>query len=255
MRKRTSTIAPANGGAARQQNAFEIEALGDSGLIVRLPAVAKASWSATDEVLAACGRLRTAAIRGLVEIAPACTTIGIFYDPARVELNSPDELPFAAITSQVAAALGRRGTRRPFARARMVEIPVCYAPEFGIDLLEVAQQAGLSAAEVVSRHSAASYRVACVGFTAGFPYLVGLPEELTTPRRDTPRKQVAAGSVAIGGAQTGIYPAAAPGGWNVIGRTPSPLFDVQQSPPALLQPGDEVRFRAITRAEFDRLAR
>jgi KipI family sensor histidine kinase inhibitor len=90
-----------------------------------------------------------------------------------------------------------------------------------------------------------------VGFIAGFPFLSGLPSELATPRRSAPRKQVPAGSVAIGGAQTGIYPRNSPGGWNVIGRTPLRLFDVWLEPPTILQAGDRVRFREMSREEFD----
>lgn len=96
--------------------------------------------------------------------------------------------------------------------------------------------------------------MALVGFAPGFPYLAGLPAELATPRHARPRTSVPAGSVGIAGAQTGIYPLATPGGWNLIGRTPVRLFDPQQDPPALLRAGDRVQFRAIKRAEFDRLA-
>ena len=92
----------------------------------------------------------------------------------------------------------------------------------------------------------------CVGFSPGFPYLSGLPAELATPRRDSPRKEIPAGSVAIGGTQTGIYPRKSPGGWNIIGRTPLSLFDVLRKPPALFHAGDWVRFRRISREEFDK---
>jgi inhibitor of KinA len=95
--------------------------------------------------------------------------------------------------------------------------------------------------------------VACIGFVPGFPFLTGLPKNLATPRRDTPRKEIPPGSVGIGGAQTGIYPLRSPGGWNLIGRTPLQLFDPIKNPPALLRAGDRVRFSAITREEFDSL--
>ena len=99
-------------------------------------------------------------------------------------------------------------------------------------------------------HSTREYRVACIGFVPGFTFLAGLPKNLATPRRDVPRKEIPAGSVGIGGAQTGIYPLRSPGGWNLIGRTPLKLFDPTKDPPTLLCPGDRVRFRAITREEF-----
>jgi len=115
----------------------------------------------------------------------------------------------------------------------------------------VAQHAGRTAQEVVDLHSGAEYRVSCLGFTPGFPFLAGLPNELGTPRRKIPRKEIPAGSVAIGGTQTGIYPVKSPGGWNVIGRTALRLFDPTKSPPAFLRAGDRVRFRSITREEFE----
>jgi len=133
-----------------------------------------------------------------------------------------------------------------------MEIPVCYEPEFGFDLEHVATHASLDGKEVVHLHSAAEYRVHCVGFTPGFPFLGGLNPKLATPRKDIPRKEIPAGSVGIGGKQTGIYPIKSPGGWNIIGRTPLRLFDPQKDPPALLRAGARVRFRAITREEFER---
>jgi inhibitor of KinA len=93
--------------------------------------------------------------------------------------------------------------------------------------------------------------VACIGFVPGFSFLTGLAKKLATPRRDSPRKEIPPGSVGIGGAQTGIYPLRSPGGWNLIGRTPLTLFDPTKNPPALLRAGDRVRFRAITREEFE----
>ena len=141
------------------------------------------------------------------------------------------------------------------APSRVVEIPVCYGGEFGEDLSFVAARAGLSVDDVIARHAAASYRVAMLGFSPGFPFLLGLPPELACARRDTPRRAVAAGSVGIAGGQTGVYPVESPGGWQLIGRTPLALFDAQGDPPALLQPGDGVRFVAIAEAEFERMRR
>jgi inhibitor of KinA len=129
-------------------------------------------------------------------------------------------------------------------------VPVCYGGEWGPDLETIGRAHGLSADEVVSVHSGAEYLVSAVGFTPGFPYLSGLPERLHTPRRETPRTRVPAGSVAIGGAQTGIYPFETPGGWNLIGRTPWRLFNPHARPPTLLQVGDRVRFRPITSGEY-----
>ena len=135
----------------------------------------------------------------------------------------------------------------------MIEIPICYDAEFGFDLDRVAEHTKLSGPEIINLHSTGEYRVACIGFVPGFTFLAGLPRNLATPRRDVPRKEIPPGSVGIGGAQTGIYPLRSPGGWNLIGRTPLKLFDPTKNPPTLLHPGDRVRFRAITREEFESL--
>ena len=118
----------------------------------------------------------------------------------------------------------------------------------------VCAHSGLEAAEVIHRHSAVTYRVHFLGFTPGFPYLGGLDPALVTPRRATPRLRVPSGSVAIGGAQTGVYPQAAPGGWHIIGRTPLSLFDAGRDPVCLLRAGDSLRFVPIDAPAFARLA-
>ncbi len=126
--------------------------------------------------------------------------------------------------------------------SRAIEIPVVYGTAAGPDLGEVARHAGLTEKQVVELHSSVDYVVWFLGFQPGFPYLGGLPEQLATPRRAEPRLQVPAGSVGIGGAQTGIYPLATPGGWQLIGHTSLPLFDPSRDEPVLLRPGDTVRF-------------
>jgi inhibitor of KinA len=225
---------------------MRIEPLGDSALIVRIvDDFARDPEASLNAVLAALRSLEVAAIPGVTELAPAYSTVAIFFDPAKSE---PFDRLSAAIGSIVKASSFENETK---IETPLIEIPVCYDPEFGFDVDDVARGAGLEAAEVVRRHSNASYRVNCVGFIAGFPFMSGLPPELATPRRTVPRKAVPAGSVGIGGAQTGIYPRTSPGGWNVIGRTPLRLFDVELEPPTILQAGDRVRFREISREEFE----
>jgi len=126
--------------------------------------------------------------------------------------------------------------------SRNIDIPVVYGTAAGPDMGEVARHAGLTEKQVVELHASVDYVVWFLGFQPGFPYLGGLPEQLATPRRDEPRLLVPAGSVGIGGAQTGIYPLATPGGWQLIGHTPLPLFDPHRDEPVLLRPGDTVRF-------------
>lgn len=126
--------------------------------------------------------------------------------------------------------------------SRRVDIPVVYGGEAGPDLGDVARHAQLSDKQVVEQHAAVDYVVYFIGFQPGFPYLGGLPAALATPRRAEPRLSVPAGSVGIGGSQTGIYPLATPGGWQIIGRTTTSLFNPANVPPGLLMPGDTVRF-------------
>ena len=234
---------------------MRIEPLGDSALIVRIEDEFRPDES-LNAVLAAVRSLERAAIPGVIELAPAYTTIGVFFDPARIEPAAPDDSPFDILAKKIQSILDASAfEKKTEIESPLHQIPFCSDREFAFDLAEVARVAELTEAEVVRRYAGAVYRVTCVGFTPGFPYLSGLPPELATPRRASPRKEIAAGSVAIGGGQTGVYPVKSPGGWNVIGRTPLRLFDLQREPPALLRAGDTVRFREISREEFDSLSR
>jgi 5-oxoprolinase (ATP-hydrolysing) subunit B len=132
----------------------------------------------------------------------------------------------------------------PPAASREHEFAVRYGGDDGPDLTDVARAAALTEEEVVAIHSGAAYVVGFIGFSPGFPYLLGLDPRLATPRLETPRVRVAPGSVGIGGPYTGVYPGATPGGWRLIGRTDVELFDATQDPPSLLAPGDRVRFVA-----------
>jgi inhibitor of KinA len=137
--------------------------------------------------------------------------------------------------------------------AATVDIPVCYGGELGPDLAFVAAQNRISPDEVIRIHSAVSYRIYAIGFAPGFCYLGGLDPRIHAPRHPTPRLQVAAGSVGIAGSQTGVYPLASPGGWQLIGRTPLRLFAPDRSPPIPYQPGDTLRFRPVLFEEFEHL--
>jgi inhibitor of KinA len=236
---------------------MEIVPLGDSALIVRVvDDFALDPEASLNAVLAALRSLEAAAIPGVTELAPAYSTVGVFFDVAGIADVAPEHEPGAWLRTKIESVLKVRSAgSESGVEAPLIEIPVCYDREFAPDIDDVARVAGLAEAEVIHRHSSAAYRVNCVGFIAGFPFLSGLPPELATPRRAVPRKEVPAGSVAIGGAQTGIYPRNSPGGWNVIGRTPLRLFDVQREPPTVLQAGDRVRFREISHEEFDAFPR
>jgi inhibitor of KinA len=236
---------------------MQITAVGDSALVVRIgEQFEDAPEETLNEVLRAFHLLRDAGIPGVIELTPAYTSVAVFFDPIMVAKRSgkPGELFdwLAEQVREIVTAGARRGRRVRSRRtlARLVEIPVCYDPEFGFDLDRVAEHTKLSEREIVDLHSTGEYRVACIGFVPGFPFLAGLPKNLATPRRDVPRKEIPPGSVGIGGAQTGIYPLRSPGGWNLIGRTPLKLFDPAKDPPTLLCPGNRVRFRSITREQF-----
>lgn len=235
---------------------MEITPLGDSALILRVRgSFDDAPEQTLDEVLGYFDFLRRADLPGVYEVAPAYTTVALFYDPARVVAAGADpDSVFEWVAARVQTEIANGHIRLKRSPGSAIEIPICYDEKFGLDLDEVMNHVGRGAEQVIELHSSVNYRVSCLGFTPGFPYLSGLPPELAMPRRPVPRKKVPAGSVAIGGNQTGIYPTASPGGWNVIGRTPIRLFTPAKNPPALLCPGDNVRFRPISRAEFDELA-
>lgn len=220
--------------AARRPAAEELtlEALGDAAVLVRFGEVLDAGVNGWVHELA--GALRARQVAGVVDLVPAYAALAVHFDAPGSACMAAAETIRRAWTSCAAAA--------PVDAGRSVEVPVRYGGDEGPDLDAVAQHTGLSPHDVVRRHAAAEYRVAMIGFSPGFPYLLGLDRALATPRLAQPRARLAAGSVAIGGTQTGIYPHAGPGGWRVIGRTPLRLFDATREPASLLQPGDRVRF-------------
>lgn len=234
---------------------MEITPLGDCAILIRVARNFESEpESALQQVLTTQRCLAVAKIPGVVELAPAYTTVALFYDPLlAVAAGAPPENVFGWLEQRIRDAVSKtRPVSVNSTQASEIEIPVCYDSEFAFDLDDVAQKAGLDRNAVIDLHSGGDYRVHCVGFIGGFPFLGGLPAKLATPRRETPRKEIPAGSVGIGGKQTGIYPIKSPGGWNVIGRTPLRLFDPQRNPPGLLRAGDRIRFRPISREEFER---
>ena len=227
---------------------FTIEPLAEDALLLRFGDTIDPAINA--RVHAATRALRDAALPGVVDIAPAYASLLLRFDPLQTETDQLAAMLSGIIGSATAANPASTRTDE----SGIIEIPVCYGGEFGPDLDTVAAHAGLSRDDVIARHTAAVYSVAMLGFAPGFPYLLGLDPALHVPRRANPRTRVPAGSVAIGGAQTGIYPRELPGGWNLIGRMPATLFDARQQTPCLLAPSDRVRFRAIDAGEFARFA-
>ena len=178
-------------------------------------------------------------------VVPAYCTLAIHYDPLATD---PETLMH--LLRDLEQHLESAAVPEP----AVIDIPVCYGGAFGPDLEAVAAHNHLSSDEVIRLHSHGRYRVYAIGFSPGFCYLGGLDPRLATPRLTTPRLRVAAGSVGIGGDQTGGYPLASPGGWQLIGRTPLSLFVPQRDRPVLYQAGDSIRFRPISAEMFARLA-
>lgn len=183
-------------------------------------------------------------LAGVVEWVPAFRSLTVFFDPLALDA---DEL--ACRLREMAGMAGTAGAEEMFGRSW--RIPVCFGGEYGPDLEEVARLRGMTGEQVVARMSTIAFRVSFIGFLPGFPYLIGLPAELQLPRRETPRTRVPARSLAVAGQMCGVYPCDSPGGWHLLGRTPVPLFDAgNEAQPALLAPGDEVRWQTIDTATF-----
>lgn len=224
---------------ATLMSTLSFSALGDRAVIIQV-------GSCIDEathrrVRAVCERLEARPIPGMVEYVPAFASVAVHYDPARV---------LAADMVARLTALLTHLDDVDVPVPRTVEIPVCYGGEFGLDLDDVARLHTLTPDEVVRIHTGGDYLVHMIGFAPGFPYLGGLSDRIATPRRREPRTLVPAGSVGIGGSQTGVYSIASPGGWQLIGRTPLQLFSPDREESTLLRAGDRVRFRAISHDEF-----
>jgi len=195
-------------------------------------------------MLAANARLRESFGHGLIDLVPSYTTLMIHYD--LMQLN-PDQAH--ALIHQALADLAPD----PQAIGKRHVLPVWYDLSVGPELSLLAKRSGMSISEVIACHSEREYQVFALGFAPGFAFMGLVEEILAAPRLNTPRKRVAAGSVGIAERQTAAYPVVSPGGWNLIGRTPSKLFDRQREGYSLMQPGDSVCFASIDHAEFVRL--
>ena len=212
---------------------------GDTALVVEFGD--RADRALNDRVLRLSALLRSSNTRGVIETVPTYRSVMVLYDPLITDS--------ASLISAIENLLDERSAATR--QAKLWRIPACYAASHAPDLEEVAQRAGFSAEEVIRIHTATSFHVYMIGFVPGFPYMGDLPEPLALPRRNDPRVRVPAGSIAIAAGMTAIYPVESPGGWHLIGATPIRLFDLRAPRPALLSPGDQVRFEPISAAEFD----
>jgi len=210
---------------------IQVHRLGDRAVLAVLGDQVDVEVHRRVQALAAA--LRASPPAGLLELVPAYCTLGVWFDPERTDHQRLARAVHRAASGETPA---------PGASVREWVVPVRYDGE---DLADVAERIGISEAEVVQRHTAPDYRVFMLGFVPGFAFLGPLDPTLILPRRVPPRARVPAGSVAIAGAQTGIYPLETPGGWHLLGHTDLRLFDPDRSPPALFAPGDTVRFAPI----------
>jgi KipI family sensor histidine kinase inhibitor len=180
-------------------------------------------------------------LKGVMELVPGYRSLMVVYDPLVSSLGS--------LKSQI-VDIWNTVDEAQLPSPRTVEIPVVYGDEFGPDLKRVAGYHKITPQDVVRLHTQPVYQVYMIGFMPGYPYMGEVVDALATPRRDTPRIHVPQGSVGIAQKQTGIYPVTSPGGWQIIGRTPTRLFDPQKNPPSFLEMGDRVKFYAITAKEM-----
>jgi inhibitor of KinA len=188
-----------------------------------------------------------AKLKGVEECVPTYRSLLVHYDPSE---TSYEQLIFKL--KDLEARLDEFSVS---INKRVIDVPTAYGGEYGTDLAYVARYHNLQEEEVIQLHSNRNYTAYMIGFVAGFPYLGEVADEIATPRMKTPRLRVPAGSVGIAEKQTGIYPCESPGGWHILGRTPLRLFDVGKDPPALILPGDTVRFRPVGKEEFENLSR
>ncbi len=195
-------------------------------------------------ILALWNKVLDKKITGVLEAVPTYCTLCIYYNPAKIRVSQLKEI----------LENMREEIYPDTLEGKTFDIPVVYGSEYGPDLAYVSSAHGLTAKEVVDLHSAPTYHVYMVGFAPGFPYLGGLSEKLFTPRKKTPALGIPAGSVGIGGQQTAVLSVTGPSGWYFIGRTPVKFYDIYREPPILIKPGDKIKFKPITEAEYQKYA-
>lgn len=183
-------------------------------------------------------------IKGIEEFVPSFRSVLIHYNPALLSYEKMTDIVNGAVNEPVKESSHHK---------RIVKVPVCYDEVYGPDIKDVAEHAGLTVEEVIKIHTSTPYLVYMLGFQPGFPYLGGLDERIHTPRLETPRIRLEAGSVGIGGGQTGLYPMESPGGWRIIGVTPVRCYNPEKEKPIPYKAGDRIQFVSITKEEFTRL--
>lgn len=234
---------------------YTLQPNGDGALDIRFSG--EPSEALSEKIIALAEALKKSALTGITELVPAYQCLTVLYDPLKLPCSSsgiPDIRELKQALSTITEKCLTQAT--PTERQRfLIKIPVCYEGEFAPDMHALCAHTQLSYEEIISRHTAPHYLVHMLGFTPGFLYLGGLDKQLHCPRKARPALRVPAGSVGIGGSQTGIYPQATPGGWQVIGRTPLALFRPELAQAYIAHPLDRIQFFAIREAEFGSIDR
>ncbi|HZP92274.1 MAG TPA: 5-oxoprolinase subunit PxpB [Burkholderiales bacterium] len=225
--------------------------LGDRALLIECDAAPGPRTTACLRVLAE--SLAGQRLPGITDIVPGLRSLALHYDPEVWWNGSGAHAPYENLIARLQALLAPQAPQGGTGLGRVVEIPVTYGGEYGMDLHALARDRGLTVEEVIALHSAVEYTVLMLGFAPGFGYLGPLDERLSVPRRATPRTRVPQGSVAVADRYTAVYPMTSPGGWHLIGRTPIKLFDTQRDPPVRFAAGDRVRFVPVSAQEFTRV--
>lgn len=226
--------------------AYHISPLGDTALLIDFGN--KIDENINKQVIARASQLKENLV-AVTEVVPAYSSVAVYFDLVKLKKQTPkDKLVYEHLKETVEQLLLQPLSLQE-KEERLIKIPVCYDPEFAIDIHSIASKNNLNVEEVIALHVSKIYRVYMLGFLPGFSYLGEVDERIATPRKAEPQP-VAAGSVGIAGKQTGIYPLASPGGWQIIGRTPMKFFDATANEPALLRAGDSVQFFSITTNEF-----
>lgn len=226
---------------------YRIYPLGDAAITIEFGTAISAAIN--KEVVTRFQQLQQKPFSGLIEIIPAYSTLTICYDIVKVRKEYPVGTSAFEIVKNIVEEKLQQPVPHFEAVERLIKIPVCYDDEFAADIHELSVAKNISIQEIIKIHTAKKYKVYMLGFLPGFAYMGEVDEQITMPRKTQPTP-IAAGSVGIAGVQTGIYPLASPGGWQIIGRTPLKLFNADREEPALLRAGDSVQFYSISKEDY-----